>query len=268
VYPILFQGWGVTLPSFGMVLAVAFLTGFFWTLRRAKAKNESPDVLMEVYCWVIVAALVGARLCYLLFFPHLFLTNPLGVLFNQGGLVWYGGMLGVVLMLFFYTTWRRINFWKLADIITPPAAAGLAIGRIGCVLSGCCYGSYCALPWAIRYPLSHLTNGLPVHPVQLYETLCLVVLIVIMQKVERGSRFYGPVTCLFFIGYGLIRFALEYIRGDRLVWITPLNLSASQVISLLFVLAGLVIWRLRFQHHRQLQRVKAQLPIFPTYKQG
>jgi phosphatidylglycerol---prolipoprotein diacylglyceryl transferase len=262
VYPVLFQCWGFVLPSFGVILAIAFLSGFFWTLRRAAQKGESPDVLMEIYCWVIVAALVGARVCYLLFFPQLFFSNPVGVLFNQGGLVWYGGMVGVVGMLMVYTRWRKINFWKLGDIITPPAALGLAIGRVGCVLSGCCYGSHCDLPWAIRYPTSHLTSGLPVHPVQLYETLCLLVLIAVMQWIEKRGKYFGPVTCMFFIGYGLIRFSLEYIRGDRLVWITGLNLSASQVISVGFMVLGLIIWRWRRQRYQQLQRIRQSLPVF------
>jgi phosphatidylglycerol---prolipoprotein diacylglyceryl transferase len=266
VYPILFQCWGFTLPSFGLVLAIAFLSGFFWTLRRARQLGESPDLLMEIYCWVIVAALVGARLFYLLFFPQVFLADPLRVLFNQGGLVWYGGMIGVVCMLLAYTTWRRLNFWKLADIITLPAGLGLAIGRIGCVLAGCCYGAVCHLPWAIHYPLSHVTTGMPVHPVQLYETLSLLVLTVWLNHSDKLAPYRGRTTCLFFICYGLIRFLLEYVRGDRLVWLSQLNLSASQLISLGFVALGLVIWRSLHKRYQRLQWVreqaKKQLPVF------
>jgi phosphatidylglycerol---prolipoprotein diacylglyceryl transferase len=263
VYPILFQCWGFTLPSFGVMLALAFMAGFFWTLRRAAQKQESPDLLMEVYCWVIVAALVGARLCYLLFFPQLFLSDPLGILFNKGGLVWYGGMIGVMLMLLVYATTRKLNFWKLADIITPAAALGLAIGRIGCLLAGCCYGVGCTLPWAVHYPAAHITAGLPVHPVQLYETLSLLLLTVWLWATDRKAPYFGRTTCQFFVGYGLIRFALEYVRGDRLVWIDPLNLSASQVISLGFVLVGLLVWRTRRHYHSRLERIRQRLPVFP-----
>jgi phosphatidylglycerol:prolipoprotein diacylglycerol transferase len=238
MHPILFQFSGLTLYSFGLIVAIAFLVGTLWIAVRARRIGEDANLYLEGMLWFIIAAIAGARLFYIFFFPQEFLADPVRVLFSQGGLVWYGGMAGVSLAVILFTRLKKLSLWRFADVMTPPAAIGLAIGRIGCLMAGCCYGGPCDLPWAIHYPAGHETHPAGVHPAPLYESLALVLVTLMLARVDKHKRFDGETTWFFFILYGIVRFLLEYVRGDRLVWIEALNLSASQVISLAGIALG------------------------------
>jgi phosphatidylglycerol:prolipoprotein diacylglycerol transferase len=261
MHPVLFEIFGFKLYAFGVLVALAFIMGLFWMLSRAKSAGEDTSLYMDAYCWIIISALLGARLCYLVFFPDQFLADPLGSLFSQGGLVWYGGMIGVCAAIYFFTQFKKLSLWKFTDIIAPPAALGLAIGRIGCLLAGCCYGGPCTTPWAIHYPLDHPTAGAGVYPTPLMESLAMVGVTILLSRVYRHQRFPGQTTSLFFICYAIIRFTLEYLRGDRLVWIEPLNLSASQLISLGGLAVGAILWQVLKAHHQKKQTVPTAPPV-------
>ncbi len=245
MHPVLFEAFGFKVYSFGLMVALAFLVGFAVMLHRARQAGENVEDYMESTIWLIIAGIGGARLFYFLFFPQVFLADPVGSLFSQGGLVWYGGMIGVTLTVLLFTRIKRICISRYGDILAPGAAVGLAIGRIGCLLAGCCYGGPCKLPWAIHYPHDHVTAGMAVHPSPLYETFLLLGVFGLLLWIDRRKPFEGLTTWSFFVLYGIVRFILEYYRGDRLVWIDALNLSASQVISLASIAAGLImLWLL------------------------
>jgi phosphatidylglycerol:prolipoprotein diacylglycerol transferase len=241
MWPTLFQLGSFSLPTFGVIVAFAFWAGLQWMVQRAKAAGEPESLYVEAATWIILSAIVGARLMYLVFFPDLFWANPLGALFSTGGLVWYGGMAGVILSIWLFCRRHQLRFWRFTDILAPPTALGLAIGRLGCLAAGCCFGSACDLPWAIHYPLSHPTHGMGVHPAPLYETVSLLAVLGVMRGLPH--RFEGQQAAVFFILYGVIRFAIEALRGDRLLVLDPL--SASQLISLLGIVVGLGLWAWR-----------------------
>lgn len=238
MYPLLFEIFGVKIHSYGVLVALAFLIGFALISRRAMDAGDNPDRYTEALLWFIISGIGGARAFYILWYPHLFLVDPIGVLTSQGGLVWYGGVVGALLASVIYTRLKKLNFLHFTDIVAPAAALGLAIGRIGCLLAGCCYGSPCSLGWAVHYPHTHETHGAAVHPTPLYETILMMMVMAILLKIDRRKPFEGFTTGWFLILASFIRFALEYLRGDRLLWLTDLNLSASQVVSLLGVLLG------------------------------
>jgi phosphatidylglycerol:prolipoprotein diacylglycerol transferase len=104
-----------------------------------------------------------------------------------------------------------VPLFHFTDIVAPSAALGLAIGRIGCFLSGCCYGSASTFPWAVAYPATHETHGLPVHPAPLYETTLMLVVMGLLLRLDQKKRFEGFTTGSFFVFAGLVRFILEYI---------------------------------------------------------
>jgi phosphatidylglycerol:prolipoprotein diacylglycerol transferase len=245
MHPLLFEFLGIKVYSYGVLVALAFLLGFSLILYRAKKAGDNPDDYLEAAIWFIIAGIGGARLFYFIWFPQVFFQDPIGSLLSQGGLVWYGGVIGVVLATVIYTRLKKISLRHFGDIVAPAAALGLGIGRIGCLLAGCCYGAVCDLPWAIHYPAGHETHGLAVHPAPVYETILMFLLTGLLLKMDKRKPFEGYTMGWFFILAGLVRFILEYIRGDRLVWIESLNLSASQVVSLLGMVAGglmLLFW--------------------------
>jgi phosphatidylglycerol---prolipoprotein diacylglyceryl transferase len=246
MHPILFYIGDFPIYTFGLLVGSAFLAGTWLAMSRAKAWGYNPDIILAAACWVIGAGIIGARLFYVVFFPQLFLQNPIGSLFSRGGLVWYGGMISVIVTMGILAKVNRIPILRFLDIWSMPAALGLAIGRLGCLMAGCCYGAPCELPWAIQYPIGHETYPHHVHPSPLYETAALFILMALMGQYEKrhvhSTDKTGMSAVWFLVGYGIIRFMGEYLRGDRLVWITQLNLSASQVISLGGILAGLLLW--------------------------
>lgn len=249
MHPILFHFFGFPIPTFGVIVALAFMVSLFWIYQRAKSAGENLDLYMEFAPWLMISAIIGARLFYILFFPQEFFADPLGVLLGQGGLVWYGGMIGVILAALTFTHFKKLNLFHLGDIVAPPAALGLAIGRIGCLMAGCCYGAPCHAPWAIHYPAGHPTFPHAVHPAPLYESGLTVIVALILALIYKRQQFPGQTMSAFMIGYGIVRFVLEYIRGDRLVWLQSLNLSASQIISLCGIIAGIVLWLCLERNH-------------------
>lgn len=238
MHPLLFELFGLKVYSYGVLVALAFLLGFALIAYRAKQAGDKVDDYLEAIIWFIVSGIGGARLFYFIWFPQVFLADPIGATFSQGGLVWYGGVIGALLAALVFTRLKRIHLAHFGDIIAPAAAFGLAIGRVGCLLAGCCYGAVCDLPWAIHYPLAHETHGLPVHPAPLYETALMLMVTGLLLKMDKNKPYEGFTLGWFFILASLVRFGLEYLRGDRLVWIQTLDLSASQVVSLLGVLLG------------------------------
>jgi len=245
MHPILFQfqlfQMDITIPTFGVLMALAFLLGGGWFIQRGGAAGFSKTKLLDALPWVIVASIVGARVFYLLFFPDQFWQDPIGVAFGRGGLVWYGGVVAAIGITAIICRQYHIPFWQWMDWLVPPAALGLAIGRVGCFFAGCCYGGPCTLPWAITYPPGHETYPHAVHPAPLYESLGALILAGTLVWVEnRFKPTIGVVALYGIIGYALLRFGLEYLRADRLVWFEPLNLSASQVIGLVIILFAAV----------------------------
>lgn len=232
MYPLLFELFGIKIYSYGVLVALAFLVGFAFIAQRARQAGDRVDDYTEALIWFIIAGIGGARLFYFIWFPAQFFSDPLGSLLSKGGLVWYGGVIGAFLAMAVYTRLKKIPLQHFADIVAPAAALGLAIGRIGCLLAGCCYGAPCDLPWAIHYPLQHETHGLAVHPAPLYETVLMVLVTFILVKLDQKKPFEGFTTWWFFILAGLVRFTLEFVRGDQLVWSQDLHISASQWVSL------------------------------------
>lgn len=238
MHPVLFDFGFFKVYAFGAIVATAFLVGALWFMRRAKAAGESPDLFFEAAFWLMLAGLVGGKLFYFIFFPAAFLADPLAALLSTGGLVWYGGMLFGIIAAVVFVRVKKLSFQKFGDLLAPPAALGLGIGRLGCLMAGCCYGAVTGLPWGIRYPHGHVTFPEHVHPSPLYESFAMILVAGLLAWVDRHKRFEGLTGWMFVVLYGIVRFVLEYYRGDRLVWIEALNLSASQVFSLLGVLAG------------------------------
>jgi phosphatidylglycerol---prolipoprotein diacylglyceryl transferase len=240
--------WGVTLYSFGLCIGLGIAVGVLLLRSRCQPTLETSGIPFETaikaVMLVLVSGFIGARLLHAVYYPALFWANPLQFL-ATGGLVWYGGFFAGLLSLIGFALKQRFPVLLFTDLMAPSVALTLAFGRIGCLLAGCCYGSPCALPWAIQYPLTHATGGLLVHPTPLYESLGALVLIGVMFFGERFHLLKKPLrigsgwaTSVFLLGYGLLRFFIEGLRGDALL---VGSLSASQWMSLGCALAGIVL---------------------------
>jgi phosphatidylglycerol:prolipoprotein diacylglycerol transferase len=162
---------------------------------------------------------------------------------HHGGLVFYGGLLGASLVTVWFARARGVPLWRLADTLAPSIALGQAVGRVGCLVNGCCYGLPTALPWGLHYPADHATCGVAVHPVQAYEALLDLGLYAALEWRHRHKRFDGQVFALYLIAYALLRGGVEFLRGDYEEkhlggWATP-----AQLVGAILLPAGIWLWR-------------------------
>lgn len=231
---------------YGVFVALGFLAGIWTAARRAPFQGLAPERVVDLGPWLIVGALIGARTLYVLsYWEEEFRQAPWWevFMFRKGGLVFYGGFIGSVLACLLYTRAKRLPLWKVADVMAPSVALGHAFGRLGCLMNGCCYGRACDLPWAIRYPSGHETYPLPVHPTQIYDSLLNLALYAGLAWFYRHRKHEGQVFAAYLVGYAILRFAVEFFRGDYAVrylggWATP-----AQLLSLLILAVGLALWQ-------------------------
>jgi phosphatidylglycerol:prolipoprotein diacylglycerol transferase len=256
LHPVLIQiGW-LKIHTYGFLLAMAFLTGLWAIARAGKREGIHPNLIYDLGLYLALSALAGAKL--LLFFTDLpyYLDNPREIFslssFRAGG-VFYGGFLAAVAVAIWFSRKHQISFMKLSDLFAPGIALGLAIGRLGCFSSGCCYGHPTNVPWAVTFtnPYSQQIVGvplnIPLHPVQLYESTTSFLIFLLLWQHLKKRKFTGQTFVLFLSLYSVARFILEFFRGDedRGIWLNGM-LSTSQIISLgLFLLAGILFWKMR-----------------------
>lgn len=243
-------------------MALAFIAGLWTASRRGLREGVPAETTLDVGPWLIIGAIIGARILYVITFSREeFAGQPIWEIFAvwQGGLVYYGGLIGASIGYILYARRKKLPFWKGADILAPSIALGYVFGRIGCLLNGCCYGRPCDLPWAVRFPYnshpfkqqlqdgllqSDATRSLPVHPTEIYESLLNLCLYLFLAWLYRRKKFNGQVFATYLVGYAVLRSFVEMFRGDypqyqRFVggWLTPAHL-----VSVLILAVGLVLF--------------------------
>ena len=199
MFPELFSLGPVTVYTYGVVLAAAYLLGLQLAMRRAKARGMDPNRALDLGIAIIVSALIGAKLLLVLVdFDH-FRRNP-GELFSivRAGGVFYGGLIAAILVAFWYMRRHKMPLWLTTDIFAPGISLGHAVGRLGCLAAGCCYGHPTDVAWAITFtnPAAAANVGtplgVPLHPTQLYESGTeLVILAFLLLTEKKGRPFPG-----------------------------------------------------------------------------
>jgi phosphatidylglycerol---prolipoprotein diacylglyceryl transferase len=248
VHSVAFQIGGFTVYWYGILAALGFLTAFWTSSRRAPREGFSPEVVTDLAPWLIGGAIVGARLFYVIsHWQEEFAGRPVWEVFALGrsGLVWYGGLIGASLATILYARRQRVSLWKLADVIAPSIALGHVFGRIGCLMTGCCYGRATALPWAIHFPKDHWTGGVGVHPTQIYEALLNAALCAGLLWLYRRKKFDGQIFGCYLIGYAILRAFVEAFRGDYPNYYLGGHVTPAQFLSVpIFAVGCFLLWRL------------------------
>lgn len=244
--PIAFNLGPLTVHWFGVCIALAFLTGLWTATRRApRAGIPGEQIADLVVPWLLLGGVLGARLLYIAtYWRDSFAGQPWSELFmiQRGGLVYYGGLMGASLAVILFARWKTIPLWKLADVLTPSIALGSMFGRIGCLMNGCCHGRPCALPWAIRFPDDHSTQGLPVHPTQLYDALLNLALYLGLAWLFRRRKFDGQVFAVYLLGYAVTRSIVEAFRGDYNEGHLHGGFTPAHLVSVASLAAGVVLF--------------------------
>jgi len=219
----------------------------------------------DLLTWVILRGILGGRLGFVLFYqPGYYLQNPVEILkVWQGGMAFHGGLLGVIVACFAFARTRGVPFLSLADVLCMATPVGLLLGRIANFINAELWGRPTDLPWGVVFPTAaaqdcpNVTGPCARHPSQLYEAglegVVLGAVLLWLAWRQRALWMPGLVSGVFFIGYGLSRFVVEFVRQADAQFITPDNpmgyvvqagewgLSMGQLLSLPMVVVGLIL---------------------------
>jgi len=250
---------GVPVRGYGLMLLVAAAAGTWLSMRRGRSAGFDADTILGLGMWIFVAGIVGARLFFVIEYHDEFFRpgEPLAASLARaafvpnGGLVVFGSLPTAGLAAWWYARRRGLPLLRLADVIAPGLLLGLAIGRLGCFLNGCCYGGPTDLPWAVSFPAGSppaaafpTTAGpsVAVHPAQLYAAIDAALLAGLAVVFTPWARREGAVFALVLTLHPLSRILLEIIRVDEPPALgTPL--SISQLVSVVLLgLAGVLWW--------------------------
>lgn len=244
MHPVLFTLGNLTIYSYGFMIALGFFLGIVLAMREARRVGENPEKIMDLSFYILVAAIVGSRLFYVVTAWETFADNPIDIIkIWQGGLVFYGGFIGAGVTAAAYIKLAGLPLWKTADILAPSLALGQAIGRLGCFLAGCCYGQTTDVFWSVTFTDRNCLAPVdsPLHPTQLYSALTNFTIFAVLFLISRRNQVTGRVFWTYVLLYGLTRSIIETLRGDfRGAEVFGL-LSISQTLGLLGMAVALVM---------------------------
>ncbi len=228
MYPELFTVFGITIYTYGLMVAIGFFAGMTYIIKHTNDIPIKKDRMYDFLFYLIIFSIIGARLFYVLVNIDFFIQHPADIIkIWQGGLVFYGGFITAILYTVWYCKYKKIDIKKLADVFAPAIALGHAFGRIGCFFSGCCYGkeTQCFISINNRYPT------------QIIEAVGNLIIFFVLHKLYKKSHKNGYIFLLYLIFYSILRFSIEFLRGDDRGTFF-LGLSPAQNISIvIFIIA-------------------------------
>ena len=273
--PIPFTNNSIPVHSYGFMMAVGFFFAIWVARYKAKREGLDPNAISDLGIYVLCSGIVGARLFYVILNLDQYKGNLIDVFkVYEGGLVFYGGLIAACGTFLVFAKIKKLPFFKIIDIISVSLVLGLAFGRIGCFLNGCCFGDPVdsGLFCAVRFPralddagivngspvfLHHYEQGLvglmeraslPVHPTQIYAFLSCIIIFFILNLFWKYRKKDGEIFLLFCIIYSVYRFLIEFIRDDNPALFD--SLTISQNVSMVVFLISLFFF-VRFRRCRE-----------------
>lgn len=252
--PLLFQLGPFSLRWYGLLIAVAVLLGLLLAQRLGRSRGIDPTLITDLLPILVLSAVVGARLYYVLFEWRQYQLNWLDALAVwRGGIAIHGALIGGTIAVILYARWRRIPFWTLLDVLVPSVALGQAIGRWGNFFNSEAFGLPTDLPWKLTIPFANrpieFLDQATFHPTFLYESLwnlgVLTLLLVLFRRGQQGRLPLpsGALSCIYLLSYSCGRLWIEGLRIDPLCLAgTPPfcegGLRMAQLVSLLLISLG------------------------------
>jgi phosphatidylglycerol:prolipoprotein diacylglycerol transferase len=260
--PILFHVFGYPVHSYGVMLLLAFFVGVGIARRRAPRFGLTPQNVYDASFWALILGVLGARAFFILQEWKYYSAHTSEVFSLQfAGLTSFGGVVFGMVGLFLWARKSKVSFMRLLDVLSGPFLIAHAIGRVGCLLNGCCYGGVCDLPWGI-----HVADvpGHLFHPAQIYDSLMNIAAFGILIWRERKTIAYGRSFSLAMMLHGTARFIYEFWRAGTVeqvkaglatsTYMGSLPITDAQVAALALVAAGLLT--LLYARHRESARAK------------
>lgn len=257
-----FQFFGITIAMYGIIIGCGFLFALLYATREAKRAGQNPDDYWDLFGWLIVFSILGARIYYVVFAWDFYKDNPISIFqIRNGGLAIYGGVIAGTITVYVFSRIKKKNFFKMLDTIVPGLLIGQIMGRFGNFTNREAFGEYTDGLFAMRLPISmvrqreitplmaeHITEGIDyiqVHPTFLYESMWNLMVLLIILFYRRYQKNSGELLALYFIGYGVGRAWIEGLRTDQLL-LPVVGLPVSQILAVILVIVGiLLLWGLK-----------------------
>ena len=222
MFPVLIKIGPVTVHTYGFLFAVGVLAGILFSLRLAKKQGIDSKIMVDLFFYIIIIALLGAKIFLFITEMKFYLNNPgqIKTLITSGG-IFYGGLIFAIIFALWYIKKKNLNTKVIGDIIAPSLALGHFFGRLGCFSAGCCYGrpagdSLIGLKFSSLYAHNH--TGVPlntaIYPTQLMESILNLLNFIILIVVYKKKKIDGLIFPIYIFNYSVIRFFIEYFRGD------------------------------------------------------
>jgi phosphatidylglycerol:prolipoprotein diacylglycerol transferase len=249
INPIAFTIGSIEVWWYGVMIALGVIALILWSIWQVRkgATKVTYDNILTAALIAIPSGVIFARVLHVIDRWDYYSAHP-GQIIGGEGLTIYGAVLGAALGVWIYSRFSNFKFAYMADLIAPGIVLAQAIGRVGCIINGCCYGIATNLPWAIAYvhPINKSFGVSGVHPTQAYEIIFLLVLFVVLLLLKNRLRPVGSLFLVYLGGYSLWRFAVGFIR-EGTDFIIP-GLHQAQVIGLI-VLAAVIFMLVRNKTH-------------------
>lgn len=279
MYPTILKLGPITLHSYGLMIAIGFITVLYFMQRDARRCGLDANAIGDTAFWTLILGVAATRLTHIILYPQYYSwSDPIGwINVTNGGLVFQGAIPAALIYCYWALKRRKQPFWAVADVVMPYVPVAQAFGRIGCFLKGCCHGSRADdLLWGVRFPEgspAYYTQkqtyasfppdahwSYPVHPTQLYSVILLLCMCGLLLLARRKRNFVGLTFPLYFILYGMGRFFVEIFRGDgnpTQRWF-GYDVTAQQEICVVMIAIGIAVWIVLYR-----RRDKTADPAFP-----
>jgi phosphatidylglycerol:prolipoprotein diacylglycerol transferase len=252
MHPILVNLGPIPIHTYGFLIAIGFLVSLSVVKRLAIRSKVDPEIILDLAFWGLLSGFLGARILFIITRLNYFMSNPLDMFkVWEGGLVFLGGPLLGVPFVIWYIKKHKLPVWRVLDILTPGLVIAHAFGRLGCLAAGCCYGKPTGSSFGIRLYsdlVEKSSQGIPLHPTQLYESFALFILFGGLIYVSKKKVFDGQVSFTYLFAYPIIRSIIEIFRGDLIRgFVIEDILSTSQFISILIFAASAIVLMIRLK---------------------
>lgn len=230
MYPEICHIGSFTVYSYGLMLVLAFITGSRLAAMEAGRQGINPDLILNLVWTAFLCGIIGARIFYVVEHFRFYLKDPLRIIMLQeGGLSWFGGLILGMFAAVIYLKRKRERIYKILDLIVPFLALAQAIGRIGCLLNGCCFG------WPSEHGLYFPVHGQTLIPAQAYAVILLLVIFIVLRLLQVRPHKEGEIFFAYLFFYSSQRFLIEFLRADNPRVFSGLTLFQFLSIGIFFI---------------------------------
>lgn len=243
MHPILLEFAGISIKTYGFFIAIGFLAAMAIAVKEARRIGYDPQLVLDMSFYMILGAIIGSRLFYVLTHFSAYRESPLDMLkIWEGGLTFFGGFILAAGACVWMAKKHGCGLWQTFDLFAPSLAVGVFFGRIGCFFAGCCYGRECAMPWAVTFTNPHSLAPLhvPLHPTQLYAAAGAAVTFFVLLMFKKRKSFDGQLALVWMLCYCVFRLIEELFRGDMRGDLLFNRYPASQVFAAVMLIAVIV----------------------------